>query len=128
MARGWHWRNLFNGCCKTVKCSCHSTHLLDAGVELFAEAFGVEVPEDDPAEDGRHGGAGEQVDVQRVEVSDEATCGKGNDSQLDNILRPMMNGRKKTQSQFIDQVENKLLTKASDLGSVVWPEVSLISI
>ena len=50
--------------------------MLDAGVEFFAEAFGVEVPEDDPAEDGRHGGAGEQVDVQSVEVSDEATCGK----------------------------------------------------
>ena len=59
--------------------------MLDAGVELFAEAFGVEVPEDDPAEDGRHGGAGEQVDVQRVEVSDEATCGK--------VLRKCFSGR-----------------------------------
>ena len=80
--------------------------MLDAGVELFAEAFGVEVPEDDPAEDGRHGGAGEQVDVQRVEVSDEATCGKGNVSQVETISRRGTNGRKKAQSQFIDQVKN----------------------
>ena len=53
-----------------------NSDLFDAGIELFAEPFGVEVPEDDPAEDGRHSRVREVVDVQRVEVPDETTLKK----------------------------------------------------
>ena len=60
-------------CCKNVSIDRHATHLFNAGIKFFAEALGVEVPEDDPAEDGGDGGVGEQVDVQRVEVANEAT-------------------------------------------------------
>ena len=49
-------------------------NLFNAGVELFAEPLCVEVPEDDSAEDGVDGGVGEEVDVEGVEVPDEATC------------------------------------------------------
>lgn len=49
-------------------------NLLNARVKLFAEPLSVEVPEDDPAEDGVDGGVGEQIDVEGVEVPDEATC------------------------------------------------------
>ena len=46
-------------------------HLLDAGVELLAEALGVQVPEDKPREDGGNGGVLEVVNVERVEVAHE---------------------------------------------------------
>lgn len=51
--------------------------MFNAGVELLAKSLRVEVPEDDPAEDGRHRSVGEQVDVQRVEMSNEAACDTG---------------------------------------------------
>ncbi len=50
--------------------------LFNARVELFAEPFGVEVPQDDPAEDGSHRRVREVVDEQRVEVADETTWKK----------------------------------------------------
>lgn len=53
--------------------------MFNAGVELLAKSLRVEVPEDDPAEDGRHRSVGEQVDVQRVEMSNEAACDTGSE-------------------------------------------------
>ncbi len=46
-------------------------NLIYAGIELLAESLRVQVPEDNPAEDGRDRRVREQVDVDRVEVPDE---------------------------------------------------------
>lgn len=43
-------------------------YLADAGIELLAESLGVQVPQDDPTEDGHDRIVRHQVHVQRVKV------------------------------------------------------------
>ena len=49
-----------------------SNHLRNAGVKLLAEASGVQMPENNPAEDCDDGGVGQLVNVEGVEMAHES--------------------------------------------------------